>query len=68
MEEIPWHTNWKKWDNREIFESTSINVIGQIVCPDLRYNERTVKKIAQRIISDITPVSSYIQVNKLLDT
>ena len=35
---------------------------------DLRYNNRTVRHLTQRILLDITPVSSYIQVNESSDT
>ena len=48
--------------------SPSINEIGKIICPDLKYNERTVEKIVKRIITDITPVSKYIHINHVSDT
>ena len=68
VEDFPWYSIWKTWDKKDLFEFTTINVIGRIVCPELRYKERTIKNLAQRILSDITPVSSYIQVNELSDT
>ena len=37
----------------------------KIVCPDRRYNKRTVNQLTQQILLDITPVSSYTQVNEL---
>ena len=66
--DLPWYSVWKTWDDKELFESKTINVIGRILCPELTYKERTVKNLAQRIISDITPLSSYIQVNEISDT
>ena len=67
VDELPWYKKWREWNNKELFESTAINVIGKIVFPELRYTERTVKKLTERILLDITPVSTYIQVNELLD-
>ena len=68
LDNLPWYSKWKTWDKQELFESTSINVIGKNVCPDLRYNKRTLQQLIQQILLDITPVSSYIQVNELSDT
>ena len=47
---------------------TALNVIGQIVCPERKYIERTVENVIKRIVLDITPVSTYIQVNHISDT
>ena len=68
FDELPWYSTWKRWDKKALFDSTTINVIGKIVCPELKYTERTIGKSTERIISDIPPVSSYIQINELSDT
>ena len=60
---LSWYSKWKKWNKNELFESTSINKIGKIVCMELKYKERRVKSLAQKNIPDIAPVSLYIQVN-----
>ena len=57
-----------KLNAKETFTGTSINVIGETVCPKLKYNKQTVQHIAHKIISDITPVASYIKVTHESDT
>ena len=41
MEGLSWYKTWEKWNAKDLFTSTSINVIGKIVCPELKYNEQT---------------------------
>ena len=65
---LSWFTQWSKWNEKSIFTVTSINTIGKIVCPELKYNERTVKQITNRIMSDITPLSAYLTISYCSDT
>jgi len=65
---LSWFTQWSKWNEKSLFTVTSINTIGKIVCPELKYNERTVKQITNRIMSDITPLSAYLTISYCSDT
>ena len=66
--DLPWYAIWEKWNDLHLLRCTAINAIGKIVCPDLKYTERTIKQVISKIMSAIPPVSRYIQVNHLSDT
>ena len=68
VEALPWYSKWEQWNDKHLMRSPSINEIGKIICPDLKYNERTVEKIVERITTDITPVSNYIHIRHVSDT
>ena len=68
LEAIPWYPTWEKWNDKHLMSSPSINDIGKIICPELKYKERTIIQIVQRITKAITPVSKYIQVTHVSDT
>ena len=68
FETLPWYATWEKWNDQHFMRFTAINNIGIIVCPELKYIERTVENVIKRIVSDITPVSRYIQINHISDT
>ena len=68
LNELPWYATWEKWSDQHLMRKTTLNVIGQIVCPKLKYIERTVANVIKRIVLGITPVSKYIQVTHILDT
>ena len=67
LEDLPWYATYEKWNDQHLLRCTAINVIGKIVCPDLKYTERTIKQVITKIVFNITPVSQYIQVNHLSD-
>ena len=68
LDDLPWYATWEEWNDKHLMRKTALNVIGQIVCPELKYIERTVENVIKRIVLDITPVSKYIQVNNISDT
>ena len=68
LDDLPWYATWEKWNDQHLLRCTAINVIGKIICPDLKYTERTIKQVILKIVSEITPVSRYIQVNHISDT
>ena len=63
FEELPWYATWEKWNDKLFMTYTAINKIGAIVCPQFKYNERTVQNVIKTILSEITPVSRYIPVS-----
>ena len=68
LNEIPWYATWEKWIDQHLMRKTALNVIGQIVCPELKYIERTVENVIKRIVLDIPPVSKYIRITHISDT
>ena len=66
--ELPWYPIWQQWSDKHLMLSPSINDIGKIICPELKYKERTIIQIVKRITTDITPVANYIQVTHVSDT
>ena len=60
---LSWYSTWESWNNKHLIQSPSINNIGKITCPELKYTERTIEQIVNIIITDITPIDQYIQMN-----
>ena len=56
LADLPWYTIWEEWKTNGLFHKVSINSIGKIICPELKYMERTVRQIINRVIKDVTPV------------
>jgi len=67
LDDLPWYIVWKGWKDKHLFNKTALNYIGKIICPELKYTARKVKTIVERIILDITPVSSYIKIRAITD-
>ena len=68
FKDFPWYSTWERWNEQNIMTKTARNYIGRIVCPELKYKEQTIENVVNRIVSDITPVSRYIQISHISDT
>ena len=68
LDVLPWYSTWEQWNDKYLLRSPSINNIGKIIFPELKYAEQTIQKIVQRIKSDILPVLQYMQENHVFDT
>ena len=66
-DEMPWYNTWESWDTLGLLEKTSMNSITNIICPDLLFNDRTIKAVVTRCIGKIPPIKAYIQVTHLSD-
>lgn len=45
-----------------------MNSITVIICPDLQYNQSTIKAVVERFIQGITPICMYIDITYLSNT
>ena len=64
---MPWYILWQKWKSKDLFNKTSMNSITTVICPDLHYNQRTIRSVVERCLRDITPIDSYIDITNLSD-
>lgn len=66
--DIPWYSAWEKWTDKRLFRTESIKKVGTFICPNLKYNDRTIKLMIKRIVSKITPGNESLKINNLSDT
>ena len=64
---LSWYKTWESWDKQDILTRTSMNSITNIICPDLFYNQRTIKAVVNRCLEKIPPIESYIDITHLSD-
>ena len=64
---LKWFTTWESWISQDLLTAKSMNTITNIICPDLHYNQRTIKTVVTRCIERIPPIESYIDITHLTD-
>ena len=66
-DDMPWYKTWESWINQDLLNAKSMNSISDIICPDLFYNQRTIKAVVNRCIEQIPPIETYIEITHLSD-
>ena len=67
VDTMPWYTAWKSWKFKDLFKKTSKNSITTDICPDLHYNQRTIKFVVEGYVEQIMPIQKYISITHLFD-
>jgi len=67
VDTMPWYTTWQTWKSMDLFNKISMNSITTVICPDIHYNQRTIKIVVERCVRDITPIGTYISITHLSD-
>ena len=45
---LPWYSTWEQWNDKHLLRPPSINDLGKILCPELKYAEQTIQKMLNR--------------------
>ena len=56
-----------EWISQHLLQSTSMNQVYDIICPNLKYNDRNIRHVVQRCKSEIPKITKYLTITLLLD-
>ena len=67
IDDLPWFHTWDSWTSDGLLTTKRMKTMYDIICPDLFYNQRTIKAVVTKCIDLIPPIKSYIEITHLSD-
>ena len=64
---FPWYKTWDSWSTKKLLDTKTWNQLSNIIFPNLKYNNHTIKSVVNTCLAKIPPIKSYIEITSLTD-